>query len=353
MYGTSKLAAGAWSLADGRVRLMGSSSFLRSAVGDCDTVSPVARLGHGRGLGPSGPRRCDDVSGAGDAARVDEADDVWVIDRADELHLLNEAFDLDRRRVAGDAVRGQALESDHLPRAELLGAIDGGEPAMADHVEDFVAVVDYRALSETRRQIDRSCCPGGFGGNGGFGGLISNAQLALDPGEENREVDGLGHVVVGAAVQGLDDVFALGLRRGHDDRKPSLGVVLADLLQALDARHAGHHHVEEDQVDTPGRDALQGARPVFGDRCVISLSGESTREHVSIVLVVVDNQDPTLLLRFVAAHSLAAQVPVPTVARDRRPSGGSEARMYQHCPSAASMDYASLASGPVRLCAAR
>jgi hypothetical protein len=74
-------------------------------------------------------------------------------------------------------------------------------------------------------------------------------QLGLDAREADREVDGLGDVVVGPELQGLDDVVALVLGRGHDDGQVGARLGLTDRAQDVDPRNARHHDVEEDEVE--------------------------------------------------------------------------------------------------------
>ena len=80
----------------------------------------------------------------------------------------------------------------------------------------------------------------------------ARGQLRPDARLRDREVDRLGHVVVGAGVERLDDVVAAVLRGHHDDRQLGDRARLPQPPQRLDAVHARHHHVEQHEIDAVG-----------------------------------------------------------------------------------------------------
>ncbi|MEZ5763089.1 MAG: hypothetical protein R3D69_01700 [Xanthobacteraceae bacterium] len=57
--------------------------------------------------------------------------------------------------------------------------------------------------------------------------------------ERHREIDRLGHVIVGAKLQRLDDIVALRARRHHDDRQRRCGLGLTQPAERFDAVHLG------------------------------------------------------------------------------------------------------------------
>ena len=90
---------------------------------------------------------------------------------------------------------------------------------------------------------------------------LLGAQLRLHPGEHHGEVEGLGDVVVGAELQGLDHRLALGLGGRHDHRQLGLGVGPGAGAEDLDPVDARHHDVEQHQVDRLAvDDGLERAR---------------------------------------------------------------------------------------------
>jgi hypothetical protein len=109
--------------------------------------------------------------------------------------------------------------------------------------------------------------------------------------QHHRVVDGLGHVVVGAGAERADDVVARVVRRAHDDGQQRGVARLAHLLQHLDAAHAGHHDVEQDQLARVRLEPRERLEPVL--RHVHRETGalEAAREHVTIVFVIVYHQD--------------------------------------------------------------
>ena len=73
----------------------------------------------------------------------------------------------------------------------------------------------------------------------------------------------LGDVAGGALAQGLDRDLLVAEGRDQDDRH--LRVVVADVLDQLDARHAGHAQVGEDEVGLPPLERGQGLVAVAGE----------------------------------------------------------------------------------------
>jgi hypothetical protein len=116
-------------------------------------------------------------------------------------------------------------------------------------------------------------------------------QLRLRPGQQDLEVERLGDVVVGAQGEGADDVLGLVLGGGHDDRQLRRRVRPADALQHLQPAHAGHHHVQQDQVERGlDGDQVQGRLPVLGRDRDVPVPGEAAGEHLAVGLDVVDDQ---------------------------------------------------------------
>ena len=125
---------------------------------------------------------------------------------------------------------------------------------------------------------------------------LLGAQLGLDPGQGDGEIDRLDDVVVGAVVQGRDHVVAAGLGGRHDHRQLGLGMVAAQDLEHLDAVEAGHHDVQQHQVDRLAGDDLERPLAALGDLHLKALALEAPRQHVAVHLVVVDDEEGVILV---------------------------------------------------------
>ena len=71
---------------------------------------------------------------------------------------------------------------------------------------------------------------------------------SLDPGHQFLGREGLGHVVIGPALQALDLVAFFGSGREHDDGHVTGALVVAQLFCKLHATGPGQHPVEQDQI---------------------------------------------------------------------------------------------------------
>ena len=152
-------------------------------------------------------------------------------------------------------------------------------------------------------------------------------ELGLDPCHHDREVERLGHVVVGAQPQGMDDLLALVPRRRHDHRQLGRRMPLAEDLEDLQAAETGHHDVEQDQVERPIRDQGECAGAVGADGDAVPLALEPAREHVAVQLVVVDDEQRARLGR----HEPLLAAPAPPC--DRTGSKGRKIRaLVTVCP---------------------
>ncbi len=94
---------------------------------------------------------------------------------------------------------------------------------------------------------------------------VEAAHGGRQPLLEVLEVHRLGDVVVGAGLEGREDVVALGLRGEEDDVAVGAVVLLAERAAHLDAVHPRHHPVEHDDLggvlvleDLPGFEAVGG-----------------------------------------------------------------------------------------------
>jgi hypothetical protein len=111
----------------------------------------------------------------------------------------------------------------------------------------------------------------------------------LDREDHLGGLEGLGEVVEGAALQGLDGEVA-GAVGGHQ-QDGCAGEAADQLGQQLEPVHPGHADVAEHDVD--GRlEAGEGARRVCGRHRLVAFGREQEREAVAQGRIVVDDQDP-------------------------------------------------------------
>ena len=121
-------------------------------------------------------------------------------------------------------------------------------------------------------------------------------ELGAHPRVNHREVERLGDVVVRAQLEGPDHILVAVARSRHDDRQLGERARAAQLGEHLEAVHPGHHHVEEHEIEGLGGDQRQGGGSVRGDRDRVAAPGQPARQHVAVVLVVVDDQQPAGVL---------------------------------------------------------
>ena len=113
-------------------------------------------------------------------------------------------------------------------------------------------------------------------------------EPALDDVDDLFDLERLEDVVVGAALhrvdRGLDRAEA-----GHDDGE-RVGRGLADRLEQLDAAHARHLQIADDEVVVRAIELAERARAVLGGADDVAFHPEEVREDVADELLVVDDQ---------------------------------------------------------------
>ena len=112
-------------------------------------------------------------------------------------------------------------------------------------------------------------------------------QQGLDPGAQLCEGEGLCKVVVAACRQAQQLVRLL---RFCGEKEDGDGGGLADLLADPQAAHAGHHDVEDDQIDLR-RQQAEGTRPVFGFEDAVALPGQEDAHAVPDIRVILYDHD--------------------------------------------------------------
>ena len=127
--------------------------------------------------------------------------------------------------------------------------------------------------------------------------LIAEAlllQARADARAEQHRVEGLRQVVLRAELDAPHHAVHLVERRDHQDGQLPQRRVALELPEHLVAVDAGHHDVEQDQVDGRRRvtpEGLERGLPVGGRVHREAFTDEATGQEIAITLVVVDNQD--------------------------------------------------------------
>ena len=121
----------------------------------------------------------------------------------------------------------------------------------------------------------------------GLPGLAA-AQLGAHAGDQLDRLERLGHVVVGAGLQPLDDVDRVALGGQHHDRHRRLG---ADVLADLQAVAAGQHQVQQHEVGPGLLEDADRAVAVGDEGRFVALAPQHDAEHLGEGGVVVDDQD--------------------------------------------------------------
>ena len=93
--------------------------------------------------------------------------------------------------------------------------------------------------------------------------IAVEARDRLHAGAQFGAIKRFGQKIVGAGGQPLQLGGAIIQRRHHHNRHFGQGRVGAQPAADFIAIHAGHHHVEQDQVRAQGVRQLQGLRPIL------------------------------------------------------------------------------------------
>jgi hypothetical protein len=113
-------------------------------------------------------------------------------------------------------------------------------------------------------------------------------------GDEHRQAERLGHIVVSPKLEAQDDIALLPLGRHHDDRDVGGQRVVADLLEDLGPRKVGEHDIHERKVGGLRPDLVEAGQAVPGDVDGVTLLDQPPRHQVGHVRFVFDDQDSFL-----------------------------------------------------------
>ena len=242
----------------------------------------IARPAHSRACPPSAPSS----SAAKPTTGVIEMRSPPTVGRAVAIDSVSRCSR--RSTPAALRLRQQQREGAVLGEAGRLERVDGGRPARRRAggparprraVRSAAARWPPRAPTARRRARGRPLRPDALPlalelveqrrGAGQTGAPVDPQALrrdrrpqalGLDAGDQHRQVEGLGEVVVGAEVEAGHDVVGLRAAGQEHQRQRTQAVVLAQLTHEREAVHVGHVHVGDDDV----RDGL--GQPVEGVR---------------------------------------------------------------------------------------
>ena len=182
-----------------------------------------------------------------------------------------------------------------------LGRVDPGEGALGELLaghraagalhqvgEDVELVArerDGRArdLDDAPVEVDRDVGPGDDPARR----LLGQPEARADAGEELLQEEGLGDEVHGAEREAAEPVVEVDARREDDDRR--VGAALQRLEQ-VEARDAGEHQVEHDQIDPALRQRRPRVAPVADELDVEAPLAQPAREAPRHARVVLDHQ---------------------------------------------------------------
>src|SRR5260370_27011608 len=192
----------------------------------------------------------------------------------------------------GDVARalGVVTELAAQPRDVHVEGLGGPPPFAVPHLAHDLFPGDHLAglVHQHRQQVEllgsevklgvTKPRPAGLGvhpdalGHAGF--RAAATEQGPDPGEELREAERLGDIVVRAGVEADHRVHLIGTRREDQDRhRLAFGAQAAADFQAVKAWQA---EIEHDQVDPAGQGGVQGAGAVSRDVHVVALAPERT-----------------------------------------------------------------------------
>ena len=115
------------------------------------------------------------------------------------------------------------------------------------------------------------------------------AELRADPRQQLIEVEGLGDVVVGAAVQAVDDVLLL-TERGQQDHR-QLGPAGTDGLEDLEPRALGQAEIEEHELEVAGEGEPLALLSIARQRHREALGLERSLEEFGDSAFIFDDED--------------------------------------------------------------
>jgi hypothetical protein len=185
---------------------------------------------------------------------------------------------------------------DHFLARAALTADEHVAVALGDGHHLLLDAAHGGAVAHQAVQADEGDAAGGLGGVAALGvledGVLTQQATVLDgPLDADQELvplEGLGHVVEGAGLDGLDGRLDRGERRHEHHRQ--FVVELADGLDQFDARHAGHLEIGNHAVGLLPGDHRQGRLRAVGRHNFHPRTRQGRPHAVTEHLFVVHNQ---------------------------------------------------------------
>jgi len=151
----------------------------------------------------------------------------------------------------------------------------------------------------------------GSGGGEILLGVSGAAQHGLNLGFEDRQLEGLGQVIVGARRVTDESIGRFAHLGEHEDRYAGCAVVATKAVGQLEAVQLRHSNVGDDQVWDALVDQLERLDSVARLAHVVALSLEEAADHLLDHAVVVDEDD------VFHAHQATSAVSLEAIARAR------------------------------------
>ena len=119
-------------------------------------------------------------------------------------------------------------------------------------------------------------------------------DVGPDPGQQFLLIEGLDDIILAAGVKTFDDICLLGKRGEKNDRDILIFRIFFQFAAERETIHAGHHHVQENNVRGQGTQQLHGFfRAVAKDYCIVSLF-QDTDQWCPCEQIVVNEEDGVL-----------------------------------------------------------
>src|SRR5262245_3745184 len=119
-----------------------------------------------------------------------------------------------------------------------------------------------------------------------------SALCRADPRAQDRRIERLWQIVVGAELDALRNLVGVRVGADHDDRNISLIWIALDDFENLVPVQIRHHQIEEDETELflfDQRNCLVSASRA-GDP-LVAIGFEHQLQRVAIILIVIDDED--------------------------------------------------------------
>ncbi|VTZ62330.1 hypothetical protein EMEDMD4_370194 [Sinorhizobium medicae] len=202
------------------------------------------------------------------------------------LDFLAEPVDMRLKSMGGDAgIVTPDLFQEHVAGNHLLvGTIEiADDRGFLFRQPDLLPVLHGKQLLARLEGIGADI-------EGRVFALLVLAKLGADAGQQNREAEGLRHIVVGAGLEAENRIGVRVMAGEHDDR--GLEAAFAQKLHRLAPIHIRQTDIHDQEIDlagTSGLNAFTGGR--FLQKIELFVKGELLYQGLTQIIVVVDKED--------------------------------------------------------------